>query len=88
VRLRAEPDGDDVVVRIDDEGPGVASDELEAIFQPFHHSPQSGGAGLGLAIARGFVAANGGRLWVESAPGGGASFVLVLPAEQPAPVPS
>lgn len=86
VTLRAGLDGDAVVVRIDDEGPGVPSDELEAIFQPFHHSPLSGGAGLGLAIARGFVAANGGRLWVEAPPGGGASFVLTLPAEQHAPV--
>jgi signal transduction histidine kinase len=35
---------------------------------------------LGLAIARGFVGLNGGRLWVEEAPGGGASFVMTLPA--------
>ena len=88
VTLRAELDGDAVVVRIDDEGPGVAADELEAIFQPFHHSPLSSGAGLGLAIARGFVAANGGRIWVEASRRGGASFALTLPAEQRAPVPS
>ena len=47
------------------------------------------GPGLGLAIARGFVQANGGRLWVESRPGQGASFVVALPAvELPVEVPA
>ena len=88
VTLHAELVDDTVVIRVDDQGPGVPADEREAIFQPFHHSPVSGGAGLGLAIARGFVTANGGRLWAEAGERGGASFVLTLPAEQSAPVPS
>ena len=45
------------------------------------------GAGLGLAIARGFAPANGGRIWAESRPGQGTTFALALPvAEVPAPV--
>ena len=49
----------------------------------FHRGSAGGrgaGAGLGLAIARGFAEANGGRVWAESRPGQGATFVLELPA--------
>jgi two-component system sensor histidine kinase KdpD len=86
VVLRAEHRGDDVILRVDDQGPGVAPDETAKIFEPFHHARGSGGSGLGLAIAQGFVAANGGRIWVEQAASGGASFVLALPAADLAPV--
>ena len=72
-----------VVVRIVDRGPGVPAEERERIFEPFHRAgPESSaghrGSGLGLAIVRGFVEANGGRVWVESLPGG-TSFVLEFP---------
>jgi two-component system sensor histidine kinase KdpD len=70
-------------VRIADRGPGLPSADLERVFEPFRHaSTASGrkGAGLGLAIAKGFVEANRGRIWAESRPGGGAVFVLALPA--------
>jgi K+-sensing histidine kinase KdpD len=72
----------DALVRIVDRGPGVAADERERIFEPFHRGSRTdeAGAGLGLAIARGFAEANGGRLWVESLEGQGAAFVLALPA--------
>ena len=86
VTIRAETRGDEVVVRVEDRGPGVADADAETIFEPFHRSGGSRGAGLGLAIARGFVEANGGSVWVESAPGGGASFAIALPAElEPVP---
>jgi two-component system sensor histidine kinase KdpD len=69
-------------VRVVDRGPGVAVEERERIFEPFHRGARidTAGAGLGLAIARGFTEANGGRLWVESLEGQGAAFVLSLPA--------
>ena len=86
VILRAERQGDDVILRVDDQGPGIEPDEAARIFEPFHHARGSGGSGLGLAIARGFVAANGGRIWVEQAASGGASFVLALPMAELAPV--
>jgi len=67
-------------VRVIDRGPGVPADERELVFEPFHRGGRStAGAGLGLAIARGFAEANGGRVWVESRAGQGATFVLVLP---------
>jgi len=87
VTVRAVTRGDEVVVRVEDSGPGVADGDAGAIFEPFHRSGASRGAGLGLAIARGFVEANGGGIWVERAAGGGACFALTLPAEA-APVPA
>jgi two-component system sensor histidine kinase KdpD len=87
VNVRAETGGAEVIVRIEDSGPGVPTADASAIFEPFRRSTRSRGAGLGLAIARGFVEANGGRLWVEPSRGGGASFALALPAEL-GPVPA
>jgi two-component system sensor histidine kinase KdpD len=70
-----------LTLRVSDQGPGIARDELQRIFEPFHRSVGStGGSGLGLAIARGFVEANGGRLRAESVPGKGSTFVFKLPA--------
>jgi two-component system sensor histidine kinase KdpD len=77
---------------VTDRGPGIPEVEQERIFQPFYRipgRPDEPGAGLGLAIARGFAEANGGRLWLESRTGQGASFVLALPlVELPLPVPA
>jgi two-component system sensor histidine kinase KdpD len=72
----------EAVVRVIDHGPGVTVEERDRIFEPFHRGDRGDrpGAGLGLAIARGFAEANGGRLWVESRYGQGATFVLSLPA--------
>jgi two-component system, OmpR family, sensor histidine kinase KdpD len=74
----------EVLVRIVDRGPGVAPGELEQIFEPFQLGSWGSvhGAGLGLAIARGFAEANGGRIWAESRLGQGATFVLALPLAQ------
>jgi len=76
VELHAHATPDEVLLRITDHGPGIPLEEQARIFEPFHGS----GSGLGLAIARGFVNLNDGRLWVESEPGHGATFVLAFPA--------
>ena len=72
-----------VEVRVVDEGQGIPEDERERIFSKFHRgdgAPRSqSGAGLGLFIARGLVRAMGGRIWVDSAEGGGSSFAFELP---------
>jgi two-component system sensor histidine kinase KdpD len=88
VRARGAPN--QVLLRIGDRGPGVAREDLERIFEPFHLSGEDSGTGLGLAIARGFVEANGGRIRAESLPGQGTTIVfsLPVPAEQPAEVPT
>lgn len=72
--------GAELLVRVIDHGRGIPAGERERIFEPFHRlDGERHGAGLGLAIARGFVEANGGRLWVERAETRGSSFVLALP---------
>src|SRR6478736_4422323 len=82
VRVQVRETGSEVLVRVVDHGPGVAPEDAERIFEPFQRGSRTGvvrGAGLGLAIARGFAEANGGRVWVESHAGQGAAFVLALP---------
>ena len=81
VALEVGSTGDDVLVTITDQGPGLEPDSLERIFEPFEHGRAGGeGTGLGLAIARGFAEANGCRLWAAARPGSGASFTLALPS--------
>jgi two-component system sensor histidine kinase KdpD len=88
VTLRATATRRELLIRVVDRGPGVPEAERERIFEPFHTGAgRAGGAGLGLAIARGFAAANGGRLWVESHEGQGATFTLALPTEAAVPAP-
>jgi K+-sensing histidine kinase KdpD len=74
--------GDKIIVRVVDQGPGIPQSEWQRIFEPFQHGAggdAQGGAGLGLAIARGFVEANGGEITVDSVQGQGSSFVVSLP---------
>jgi two-component system sensor histidine kinase KdpD len=82
VRVQVSATPSEAVVRVIDHGPGVPPDERERIFEPFQRGSRGAdapGAGLGLAIARGFTEANDGRLTVESRSGQGATFVLSLP---------
>jgi two-component system, OmpR family, sensor histidine kinase KdpD len=85
VSVRARAVGHRIIVRIVDRGPGVPQAEKARIFEPFYRAPGAAnghrGSGLGLAIVRGFVEANGGRVWVESLPGQGSTFVVELPLE-------
>jgi two-component system sensor histidine kinase KdpD len=82
VKVRARALHNRVVVRVVDRGPGIDRAQQERIFEPFHRGDDGhAGAGLGLAIVRGLIEANGGRVSVESLPGQGASFVVELPIE-------
>ena len=82
--VRAALENDEIVVGVTDEGPGIPESEQEAVFERFYRSPAhrsaSRGTGLGLTIARRAADALGGRLWVESELGHGATFVFTLPA--------
>ena len=82
VHVQVTATASDVLVRVVDRGSGIARADRERIFEPFQRGSDGGvrGAGLGLAIARGFAEANGGRVWAESREGQGSTFVLALPA--------
>lgn len=84
VTVRAREVRGHLVVRVVDRGPGIPSEQLERVFEPFQRGGSRdghSGSGLGLAIARGFVEANGGRIWAEALPGQGTTIVIELPLE-------
>lgn len=71
-----------VIVRVDDDGPGVAEDERDRLFEPFERGERSApspGLGVGLSLVARFAEAHGGRAWVEDREGGGASFRVLFP---------
>jgi two-component system sensor histidine kinase GlrK len=73
-----------VEVSVSDTGPGITTENLTTIFDKFHqahfkNSNHIKGTGLGLAIVKHVITAHGGRVWAESEPGQGSSFVFVLP---------
>jgi two-component system sensor histidine kinase KdpD len=82
VRVEVAQRGGFVDIAVVDRGPGVPDEEAERIFEPFHRGAAQRdvpGSGLGLAIARGLAAANGCRLTIEQAGGGGSRFLLRVP---------
>ena len=82
ITVRAEPGArpGEVVVSVSDEGAGVPASERDTVFESFVRHDTGGRAGLGLFIAKTFVEAHGGRIWVDDRPGGGARFSFTLPA--------
>lgn len=80
VVARAERDNGVVRVEVVDRGPGIPAADRERLFHPFERGrSRAPGTGLGLTIARGFVEAHGGQLWLEEGPEAGARFVFTLP---------
>ncbi len=72
-----------LVIRVGDDGPGVPPEVAQRIFDPFFTTREAGGGvGLGLYLSRRIVEANRGAIWVEDRPGGGAEFVVEVPAVQ------
>ncbi len=84
VRVAVVPREGGALVTVSDEGPGIAAEHLEAIFERFHQVDNAPtrhmrGTGLGLAIARHIVQLHGGRIWAASEPGAGSTFSFTLP---------
>lgn len=82
-------DHEALLIRVRDEGPGIPTEELERVFEPFYRLESSrnrdtGGTGLGLSIARDVAQSHGGSLIAQNLPGRGLEALLVLPRRHPA----
>lgn len=97
--VRVEKHENQVIISVEDNGPGIHGDDREKVFNKFvqvekHVGPGKHGTGLGLAICKDLVHLHGGRIWIEDNPGGGAVFKILLPEynqqeqENPQPEPA
>jgi signal transduction histidine kinase len=82
--VRTKLNGQTIVATVDDEGPGIPEHQRQAMLEPFNRLETSrnratGGAGLGLAVARNLVEAQGGAIEITEAPGGGARVIVAFP---------
>jgi two-component system sensor histidine kinase TorS len=86
VRIRARRELDELLVEVEDTGPGIGFEDQARIFEAFRQDrPElevGTGPGLGLPIASHLARAHRGRLWLKSAPGYGSTFYLALPLDQ------
>jgi signal transduction histidine kinase len=82
VVVTAIQEGQRLVIRVTDTGPGLTDTEQERIFEPFYRAGRAdtGGLGLGMAICRGLIRAQGGSIMVDSTPGKGTIVSVALPA--------
>jgi len=88
VRVAITPEPDACVISVEDQGIGIAKNDLEKLFQSFSqidsgNTRRFGGTGLGLAISKRLVDLHGGQIWVDSELGRGSTFYVRLPRRQP-----
>lgn len=91
VRIRAWQEDTNVVVSVIDTGPGIASEDMDRVFQRFQQLDNTqmkgkGGRGLGLYISMAFIKLHGGKMWLESTKGAGTTFYFRLPIDPPATI--
>jgi signal transduction histidine kinase len=81
IAIRAAAKNGEALIAVRDTGIGIPAEDLPRLFDRFWQATGSrrGGAGLGLAIAKGIVEAHGGRIWVESEVGRGSTFTFAVP---------
>jgi len=84
IEIAVDDEDGNVVVRVLDEGRGIAEEDAPFVFDPFyraaHAAQQSGGLGLGLAVCKRLIDLQGGKIWAKTRPTGGAEFGFSLPA--------
>lgn len=88
IRVEVRGEGDQALLTVSDQGPGIPSEHVESVFEPGCRLPQatsasSEGSGFGLHIVRGIVEAHGGRIWVAPDSGPGATLCVSLPLSSP-----
>jgi signal transduction histidine kinase len=88
IHVSVEEQGNQVLITVEDTGPGIDKDDLPYIFDRFYRAEQSrnsetGGSGLGLAIVKQIIEGHGGTVWAENGEIGGAKFCLLLPLAVP-----
>jgi two-component system sensor histidine kinase KdpD len=82
ITARPEPGGGDrIEIGVSDDGPGIAAADRESVFEMFSQNGRGGRAGLGLAIAKAFVEAHGGIIWIDQDTARGARVVFTVPAD-------
>ncbi len=84
VRVAAKPANGKLAISVKDSGPGIPAESLISIFEKFNQGNRQSayarqGTGLGLAIAKTIITSHGGKIWAESEPGDGSTFIFVLP---------
>jgi two-component system sensor histidine kinase KdpD len=85
ITISARVDENGLTLAVSDRGPGISAQDLPHLFERYYRGVNARklafGTGMGLAITRGLLAAQGGRVWAENLPGGGACFTMVVPAK-------
>ncbi|MBC7811424.1 MAG: HAMP domain-containing protein [Burkholderiales bacterium] len=92
IEIEARQSRDEIIIAVADTGPGIALADQALIFEAFKQTNtglrQGGGTGLGVPISKNLAEAHGGRLWLESQPGKGATFYIALPVKSDKLVPA
>jgi len=86
ITVRLIPEPMSVVIKVEDQGPGIPPEKMEQLFQRFSRlegTKQKPGSGLGLYLSRLIIERHGGVIWADSEPGDGATFAFRLPREVP-----
>jgi signal transduction histidine kinase len=86
VRVSMSMQGEQIILKVDDTGPGIPPEEQGRVFEKFYRATNTidgvEGSGLGLAIVKSIVDSHQGRVWVESIVGKGSSFIVILPTQE------
>jgi len=85
ITLKAREDGANLVVEVEDTGPGISKEDQKRLFEPYHRVAEDrerlSGLGLGLALSKNLVELHGGQIWVQSRKGKGSTFGFSVPLE-------